>query len=142
MFATGKKVFIETSFFLAFIDRASPNYLKSQQIFEYIARESYLAYTSEIVLQQTFNRLEKDIGLTVALDFIQAILESNIHVCYISASEFVVAFKFFKAAKKAICPLTEVINTDLMMKNRLTHVLTFDRWNNLMGTAVSELIKS
>ena len=136
MINSSKKVFLDASIFIAFIDRANQNHNRSIGIFETLAREGYQVYTSSLVLQNTYNRLEKDIGFRVAVEFLQATLESNIQTLHPLVPEYVAAFKFLNLVKQAQFSLSEVINADLMVKNRIGQVLTFDSWHDLMGIKI------
>lgn len=142
MITASKKVFVESSLFIAFIDRVNPNHAKSISIFESLAREGYQVYTSSLVVQNTYNRLEKDIGFRVAVEFLQAILESNIQTLHPQTAEYVSAFKFLNLVKQAQFSLNEVINADLMVKNRIPQIVTFDSWHEIMGVQVAPLVNS
>ena len=138
--ATTSKIFIESSIFLSFIDRANLNYAKSVGILEFLARQKYHLYTSEIVVLQTFNSAERDLGSTVANDFLQAILESNIEVLYSGQIDFLAGYRYLQANPGRRSSLSSVINANLMQKHGIYHVLTFDFWPNAMGTTVSSLV--
>ena len=140
MAINSKKLFIGSSFFLAFIDRANLNYAKSVEIFEILARQKYHLYTSSTVILQTFNAIEHDLGSTVANDFLQAILESNIQTLYTVESDLLTAFRYLKAHPGRQSSLPSIINANLMQKHEIYSVLTFDFWSNLLGTTVSNLI--
>lgn len=138
MASESRKVFIETSFFMAFIDRGDLNHTKCVPIFEFLGRHGYQLYTTNLVVMQTFARLDKELGSTISLEFLQAILESSIEVLYPSKSEFISAFRLLKNSPNTPVSVTELINSILMEKNGVAAVLTFDSWNNLLGTQKSQ----
>ena len=138
--ATTGKIFIEGSIFLAFIDRANLNHAKSVGILEFLARQKNHLYTSEIVVLQTFNSVERDLGSAVANDFLQAMLESNIEVLYSGQIDFLAAYRYLKVNPGRRSLFSMVINANLMQKHGIYHVLTFDFWPNAMGTTTSSLI--
>ena len=140
MAISSKKVFVESSLFLAFIDRANLNYAKSVEILELAARQKYQLYTSGVVILQTFIAIERDLGSTVSNDFLQAILESNIQVLFLSQADFLAAFRYLKANPGRRSLLSSILNANLMQKHGVYSVLTFDFWSNAMGTTVSNLI--
>ena len=140
MTISSRKIFIESSLMLAFIDRANLKHLKSVQILELLAHHRYQVYTSDIVILQTFNAIERDLGSTVANDFLHAILESDIQILYAGESNFLMAFRYLKANPGYRSSLSNIITTDLMQKHNINSVLTFDYWPNLMGVLVSNLI--
>lgn len=135
-----KKIFIESSLFLAFIDRVNLNHSKAVETFEFLARQNYQVYTSSIVVLQTFNAIERDLGSTVGNDFLQAILESKIQILYSSESDFLSAFRYLKANPGYQSSLSSIINANLMQKHGISSVLTLDFWPNVMGTIPSNLI--
>ena len=135
-----KKIFIDSSFFLAFIDRANLYHAKAVQILELLARQEYYLYSSGIVVLQTFNAMERDLGSAVAKDFLRAILESSIHILYSSGSDFLAAFRYLKLNPGYQRSLVSIINARLMERYGINSVLTFDFWPNVMGIRVSNLI--
>lgn len=140
MSTTSKKVFIDTSIFIAFIDRANLNHQKSTQVIEFFAKQGYQLFTSNLVVVQTFNRIEKEIGTSISLDFLQAILESDIEVIYYDQQDLIACFRFLKNYQSKQASLNEIINSHLMNKRSIPSVITYDLWHNLMGTQVSSLI--
>lgn len=137
-----KKIFIGSSLFLAFIDRASLNHAKAGEMFEIAGRYKYHLFTSDIVILQSFNGIERDLGQTLANDFLQAVIESNIQVLYTGESDLQAAFRYFKVNPGKQISLASIINANLMQKNGINSILTFDFWPNVMGITVSNLISS
>lgn len=140
--AIAQKLFIDSTVFLAFIDRANANHAKTIQIFEILEKNHFKLYTSILVLITTFGRIERDLGGSIAVEFLQAILESNIAVLYPSKQELVHAFRFFKNNSRSQVSMLEIINSKLMDKQGISSILTYDMWRNSMGTSVSPLTNS
>lgn len=140
--AQPQSIFIDTSAFLAFIDRADINHIKSVRVFELLARHNFQVYTSNLIVVQTFSRLEKDLGFSLAKDFLKTILEGNIQVLHPTESDLKAAYRFLKLNPERQISLMEVVNTHLMDKVRVVSILTFSYWHNLMGTSISPLIHS
>ena len=135
-----KKIFLDISFFIAFIDRADLNHIKCVSIFEFLASHEFRVFTSYLVILQTFNRAEKELGSTVAKEFLQAILESNIQILYPGKQELISAFRIIRANPTHQNSLTELLNAILMEKNGITAILTYDFWHNLLGTNKSQYL--
>ncbi len=135
-----QKVFIDSSFFSAFIDRANLNHSKSVAIMEYLATNNYQVYTSSLTILQTFGRIERDLGSLISVEFLQAILESSIEVFYPTKTELLSAYRFLRTNSQRKASLTDILNADLMQKHNILSILTFDFWHNLIGTRVSGLI--
>jgi predicted nucleic acid-binding protein len=134
------KVFIDTSFFVSFIDRGDLNHLKTIAIFDFLGKRKYKVYSSSLVVTATFSKLEREEGEVIARDFLQAILESKIKVLYSSPAEFLSTFRLLKAGSVRKANISEIINATLMDKNGVSQVLTYDFWHNTMGTFLSELL--
>ena len=136
-----KKIFVDISAFISFIDRADLNHTKAVQVFEELGTDEYHVFTSSSVVLNTYFRIEREISTIVANDFLQAILESNIEILYPSKSELSTALRISKANPGRTASLSQIINSDLMEKNGIRHVFTFDFWNNLLGTNLSPLLQ-
>lgn len=135
-----KKLFIDSSFLVAFIDRADLNHAKAGQIFELLGRHKYQVFTSVMVVAQTFNAIERDLSSTVARDFLQAMLETKIQILYASHSDFLAAFRYLKANPGRQISLSSIINANLIQRHGISSILTFNFWPNVMGIAVAGLI--
>lgn len=140
MATSSKRIFIEASMFLAFIDRVNLNHAKASKIFEVLGRDKYQVFTSGIVLIQTFNALEQDLGETLARDFLQAILETKIQILYTNDPDLLAAFRYLKANPGRQISLSSIINANLIQRHNINSILTFDFWPNVMGIVVSDLI--
>jgi predicted nucleic acid-binding protein len=135
-----QKIFIDASFLVAFIDRTNIDHIKAGQIMENLARDNFQVFTSSLVINQTFIRLEKEIGSVVADEFLQAILESNIQTLYPEQSDLLAGFRVLKTLTTRNASINEILNSVLMYKYRVYTILTFDTWHNLQKTQVSNLL--
>lgn len=140
MSTNSKKIFIESSLFLAFIDRANLNHAKASKMLEFLGRNKYQVFTSSIVVLQTFNAIERDLGSTIAKDFLQAMIETNIQILHPSDSDLLTAFRYLKVNPGRQISLSYLINANLMQKQGVNSILTFDFWPNIMGIVVANLI--
>lgn len=136
-----QKVFLDTSFFISFIDRVNFNHPKASQILEDLTRRNFQVYTSSSVVTTVFNNLEKELGVTVADEFLQSILESNIQILYPDKTDFLAVFRLLKNSTSRVASLSEMINATLMNRSRIYSILTFDPWHNLQKTELSDLLK-
>lgn len=137
-----QKLFIDSSFFLAFIDRANNNHIRTIRVFETLEQNRCKLYTSILVVITTFSRIERDLGGLIAIEFLQAVLESSIGVLYPTKQELIHAYRFFKNNSRSQISMSEIINSKLMDKQGISSILTFDLWRNTMGTTVSPLTTS
>ncbi|EKD85005.1 MAG: hypothetical protein ACD_38C00107G0001 [uncultured bacterium] len=135
-----QQVFIDTSLFVSFVDRGDLNHNKTAKIFEYLGKYNFHVYTSNLVIIQVFNRLEKDLGTLISHDFLKTLLQSNIEILHPSEAEFSAAYRFLKINPQQQVSLVDILNARLMEKHNVPAILTFDYWHNLMGITVSRLI--
>lgn len=142
MATNSRKIFIDTSFFISFIDRADLNHQRSSSILEFLARQNFQVYSSDLVIFQTFARLDREFGSAVSMDFLQAILESQIQVLFLSQVELMGTFRFIKSNSHRQSSLNDYANAYLMDRQSIPHVLTYDPWYDLRGVTVSSLINS
>ncbi len=134
-----KKIFIDSSVFVAFVDRSNKNHPKAVKSMEHLARERYFLYTSIQNIQDTYAILAKEIGVSMALEFLQATLESNMEIIFPQKTDLITAHKVLKANRDRQMILKETLNATLMQKRRVQQILTFTYWHNLFGTYVSNL---
>ncbi len=132
------KIFVDSSFFIAFIDRGDLNHTKCVPVFEFLGKHNYQVYTTSLVLIQVFNRIDKELGTTISLEFLQAIMESNIEVLFPSKSEFLSAYRLLKNDPNIQVSMSELLNSILMEKNGVSAVLTYDSWVGILGTRKSQ----
>lgn len=137
-----QKIFIDTSFFYAFIDRADLNHLKTVAIFNFLAQNHYQIYTSSLVIMAAYNRMVRDVGTAVSNDFFQAVLESHIEILYPTRTELLSAMRMLKSSNIRQVPLTELINSSIMTRHSVRNILTFDFWNSSFGTSVSAFLNT
>src|SRR3982751_5903925 len=111
---TSRKIFLDTSFIISFIDRADLNHQKTSAIMEFLARQNFQVFTSSLTVFQAFSRLERDFGTAVGLDFMQAILDSNIQVLFLNQADLIATFRFLKSNANRQSSLTDFSNAYLM----------------------------
>lgn len=134
-----KKIFIDSSFFLSFIDRADLNHQRSSNIMDFLAKQNFQVYTSDLTIFQTFSRLDREFGSAVSLDFLQAILESQIQILYLNQADLLSTFRFIKT-NSTRQSLNDQANAQLMNRQNIPHLLTYDPWYNLRGVTLSNLL--
>lgn len=134
-----KKVFIDSPVFLAFIDRADSNHQKAVRVFENMAKFGYTAFTSLQNITETYALINREIGQTVALEFLETMLHSNIEIIFPQKSDLLTAQKIIKSNKDRQTTLKEALNATLMQRRNISQIVTFSYWQNLLGTNVSNL---
>lgn len=135
-----KKIFIDASVLIAFIDRADSNHPKAVKAMETLAQNKYHLYTSPQVIQDVYSAVSREIGVSVALDFLQATLQSAIEVIYPQKVDFITANRMIRSNRERQLALKETLNATLMQRRGVIQILTFTYWHNLFGTYLSNLI--
>ncbi|MDO8619452.1 MAG: PIN domain-containing protein [Candidatus Daviesbacteria bacterium] len=139
MTTQSRKIFIDSSILIAFIDRGNSNHLKSSKAMEDLASIGYRLYTSSQVVTDSYTLLSNEVGTTVALEFLQTMLQSSIEILFPQKADFITAHRILRVNRDRQIPLTEALNATLMQKRGIVQILTFTHWHNLFGTVVSNL---
>lgn len=139
MATQNRKIFIDASVLLSFIDRGDPNHTKGIHALETIASMGFQAFTSNQTISETYTTLTRNVGTSVALDFLQAILQSDIEIIFPQKTDLVAAHRILRVNRDRQISLQEGVNASLMQKREIIQVLTFNQWHNLYGTYASNL---
>ena len=134
-----RKIFIDSSVLISFIDRADPNHLSGVKAIETIARMQFQAYTSHQNVSETYAALARKVGISVASDFLQAILQSDIEIISPQKADLITANRILRVNRDRQISIREVLNASLMQKGGIVQILTFTYWHNYFGTYVSNL---
>lgn len=137
---TSRKIFIDSSILIAFVDRGDPNHLKASKAIEDMASLGYRLYTSSQVVADSYALLSRDVGITVALEFLQTMLQTGIEILFPQKADLITAHRILRVNRDEQIPLSEAINATLMQKKGITQILTLSYWHKLFGTSVSNLI--
>lgn len=132
-----KKIFIDSSVFIGFVDRADENHPKAVKTMENLARVGYQLFTSSINVSEVYAVLIRETSSTVALEFLQAILRSDIEMLFPQKADYISAFRIIKSNREKQLSLKEALNATLMQKKGITKIVTFAYWHNLLGTMQS-----
>lgn len=138
---TSRKIFIDSSVLLAFVDRSEVNHPKAVKAMENLARLGFQIYTSQQNISETYAVLAREVGVSVALDFLQACLKSNIEILFPQKADLITAFRVLKSNRDRQLTLREVLNATLMERKGIVQILSFTYWQNLFGTYVSNVIQ-
>lgn len=139
MVVQSRKIFIDSTVLVSFIDRADPNHIIGVHAIETIARLGFQAFTSIQNISDTYSTLTRKVGISVALDFLQAILQSDIEIIFPQKADLVTANRILRANRDRQISLRDALNACLMQKAGIVQVLTFNYWHNLYGTYASNL---
>ena len=139
--ATSRKIFIDSSVLVAFIDRGDKRHLIATKAVEDLAGLNYNLYTSSQVLTDSHDLLLGSVGKTVALEFLQTLLQSGIEILFSQKADLITAHRILKVNNNRDISLNEALNATLMQKRGISQILTFNPWNKLFGTTISNLVE-
>lgn len=134
-----KKIFIDSSVFIGFVDRADNNHPKAVKIMENLARIGCQIFTSVVIINEVYALLSREVSNSVALDFLQAILQSDIEIIFPQKADLITANRILRVNREKQLTLKEAINAALMQKKGITQIATFTFWHNLLGSRLSNL---
>lgn len=134
-----RKIFIDSSVLLAFIDRADPNHLKAIKSIDSLARIGYQLYTSYQNIAETYAALSREVGQSVALDFLQASLQSDMEILLPQRADLITVHRMLRLNRDRQITLREAMNATLMQKKSIMQIVSFSYWHNLFGTFISNL---
>lgn len=139
MAVQSRKIFIDPSVLVAFIDRGDPNHVKASKSLEDLARVGYQLYTSSQNIVDAYAVLSREVGTSIALEFLFSILRSDMDVLFPQKSDFITAYRVMRANIERQITFREAINATLMQKRGVYQILTFTYWHNLLGTHVTNI---
>jgi predicted nucleic acid-binding protein len=133
MATTSKKVFIATSAFLAFLDRAHPKHVQAAAYFQYFAQEKYQLYTGYLNLVETHSEISEKISSSFARDFLNAINLGSINVLYPEPGDMKVALKTLINYRSTDLTFKEAQMTVMASRKSINQICTFDYLHSLFG---------
>lgn len=135
-----RKIFIDSSLLMAFVDRGSRDHLKAAKVIDDVAGIGCRLYTSSQVVAESYDLLIHEVGITVALEFLQTILQSGVEILFPQKADLITSQRILKANRNEKLSFNEALNATLMQRKGIEQVLTFGNWNKLFGTFKSNLL--
>ncbi len=134
-----RKIFIDSSILVAFVDRADPNNLKAIKIMDDLAIMGYQPYTSLQIIMESYVVLAREVGMSIASEFLQSILQSGVEILFPQKADLIATYRMLQVNRDKQISLRETLNATLMQKRGIMQILTFTYWHSLFGTYVSSL---
>lgn len=134
-----RKIFVDSSVFIGFIDRADGNHPKAVKVMENLARTGYQLFTSSLTVNEVYIVLTKETGHPIALDFLQTILQSDIEIIFPQKADFITANRILRSNREKQLILKEALNAILMQRRGISQIITFAYWHNILGSNLSTL---
>ena len=106
---------------------------------ENLARLEYQLYTSVQNISEVYAALARETGISIALDFLQTALQSDIEIVFPQAGDLITAHRMLRSNREHQLTLREVLNATLMHRRGIVQILTFTYWQNLFGSYVTNI---
>lgn len=131
-----KKVYLDSSVFVAFIDRAHIKYDQSTAYFRYFALEEYQLFSDPFTLIDAYNRLYNDISPSLAKDFMRVMALSNITMVYPEESDIKNALKAIVNFKTTDLTYPKALLSVLANRRGVPQICSFDYMPALFGLSM------
>lgn len=131
-----KKVYIASSGFYAFINRAHIKYEQASAYFRYFAMEKYSLFTDIYTVLECYNQIYREISPSLAKDFLRIITISDINVIYPEERDIRAALKTLINYQSTDLTFGLALRAVLANRRGVNQVYTFDYLHPLFGQTV------
>jgi predicted nucleic acid-binding protein len=131
-----KKVYISSSGFYAFINRAHLKYEQASAYFRYFALEKYAIFTDIYTILEAYNQIYKEISPSLAKDFLRIITISDINIIYPEERDIKAALKTLINFQSTELTFSQSLRAVLANRRGINQVYTFDYLHPLFGQTV------
>lgn len=128
-----KKVYLDSSTFLAFIDRAHIKYDQATAYFRYFGIEEYQLFSDPIQLVEAYNKIYNDISPSLAKDFMRVMALSNINLIYAEDQDMKAALKALVNFKTTDLTFPKALLSVLANKRGISQICSFEYTPQLFG---------
>lgn len=133
MAAESKKVYLSTSAFLAFMDRAHAKHAHATAFFRYFAQRRYHLYTDILMIYDAHRQIHFQISPSLSQDFLRTIPYSNINVIYPQEADVKSAIKVINNYRSVDLTFEKALMGVLANKRNIPQIVTFDYLPSLFG---------
>lgn len=131
-----KKVFIATSAFMAFVDRANPKHIQAAAYFQYFAQEKYQIYTGYLNLTEVHHETMEKVSGSFARDFLKAIDLGSINILYPEPADMKLAIKTLINYRSTDLTFREAQMVVMASRRSISQICTFEYLHPLFGLTV------
>jgi predicted nucleic acid-binding protein len=128
-----KKVFIATSAFMAFMDRANSKHVQAAAYFQYFAQEHYQLYTGYLNLAEVHGEISERISGSFARDFLSAINLGSINILYPEPGDMKVTLKTLMNYRSTDLTFKEAQMAVIASRRSINQICTFEYLHSLFG---------
>lgn len=133
MAVTSKKVYISSSLFIAFIDRANPKHSQAAAYFRYFGQDRYNVFSSILNVEESYRMIYEKISPSLSRDFLRAIVLSNINILFPNESDFKAALKTLVNYRTTELSFKDAQSAVLADRNGISQIATFEYLHPLFG---------
>jgi len=131
-----KKVYLSSSGFYAFINRAHVKYEQASAYFRYFAQENYILFTDIYTILEVYNQIYKDISPSLAKDFLRIITISDINIIYPEERDIKAALKTLINFQSTDLTFSQALRAVLANRRGVSQIHAFDYLHPLFGQSV------
>lgn len=131
-----KKVFIATSAFMAFVDRADPKHIHAAAYFQYFAEQKYQLYTGYLNLTEVHHEISAKVSGSSARDFLKAIDLGSINILYPEPADMKLALKTLINYRSTDLTFREAQMAVMASRRSISQICTFEYLHPLFGLTV------
>lgn len=128
-----KKVYIDSSLFVAFIDRAHIKYDQATAYFRFFGIEEYQLFSDPVTILAAYDRLYNDISPSLAKDFMRVMALSNVNMIYPEEADMKAALKTVVNFKTTDLTFPKALLSVLANKRGVSQVCSFEYMPTLFG---------
>lgn len=131
-----KKVYLDSSTFVAFIDRAHLKYDQATAYFRYFGIEEYQLFSDPVSILEAYNRLYTDISPSLAKDFMRVMALSNVNMVYPEDGDMKAALKAIVNFKTTDLTFNKALLSVLANRRGVSQICTFEYMPQLFGLSL------
>jgi predicted nucleic acid-binding protein len=131
-----KKVYLDSSTFVAFIDRAHIKYDQATAYFRYFGIEEYQLFSDPISILDAYNRFYTDISPSLAKDFMRVMALSNVNMIYPEDADMKAALKAIVNFKTTDLTFNKALLSVLANRRGVSQICTFEYMPQLFGLSL------
>lgn len=128
------KLFIDSSFFIALVDKSDRYHDKAKECFKRLAEEKNLFYTTNFILSETITRLKLRVNHKTAKEFGENFRKSRlINLYWIDQNIEEKGWQLFLKYADKDFSYVDVLSFVFMLENKITKALSFDKHFRQIG---------
>ena len=131
-----KKVYLDSSTFVAFIDRAHIKYDQATAYFRYFGIEEYQLFSDPVTILESYNRLYTDISPSLAKDSMRVMALSNVNMIYPEDADMKAALKAIVNFKTTDLTFNKALLSVLANRRGVSQICTFEYMPQLFGLSL------